>query len=230
MNEHDFLAACRHGHREAALYFLNQDDFDVNERFPCGVSGTPAPGLYLAAQEGHVGVIEVLLKSKELNVDQTLWDGSTALFIASQEGHTEVVETLLKDKRVNVNHRLKDGSTALFMAAQEGHFDIVKMLLGYGADDRLGWRYWKLFSKSPLAIAQHQRTAFWRSDAAKRAEYGRITTLFKEQRSQSKKRRQTSQPQHIKPIETARETQVSVDMSALKVHIDMPSSQDGSAK
>ncbi|WP_196221141.1 ankyrin repeat domain-containing protein [Sansalvadorimonas verongulae] len=209
---------------------MDHDDFDINEQFSCGVCGTPVHGLYLAAQKGHAGVIEVLLTSKGLNVDQTLSDGSTALFIAAQEGHAGVIKTLLKDGRVNVNHRLNDGSTALFIAAQECHFDVVKMLLGWGADEKLEWRYSRFFSKSPLTMAKDQKGECSRSDSAKRSEYDRIIMLLQEQRSQPWKRRKISQPEHIKPIEAAKEPPVSIDMSTLRVKIDMPSSQDGSKK
>ena len=60
-NEHEFLAACRTGNVEAVQYFLDQDDFDPNEQLISGLSKTPVSGLFLAAQNGHHTVVEILI-------------------------------------------------------------------------------------------------------------------------------------------------------------------------
>ena len=62
---------------------------DVNVRDAEGRSG-----LWLAASEGHLSVLELLV-SEGANVDATSNDGKTALMIASYSGHLSVCEYLI---------------------------------------------------------------------------------------------------------------------------------------
>jgi cytohesin len=51
--------------------------------------------LILAAQNGHLAVVEALLKAGA-DAARATTDGRTALHLAAQNGHTAVVEALLK--------------------------------------------------------------------------------------------------------------------------------------
>ena len=62
-DEHEFLAACREGNMPAIEFYLAQPDFDVNTRWPSGISGKPTTGMYVAAYSGHIDVIHRLIES-----------------------------------------------------------------------------------------------------------------------------------------------------------------------
>ena len=102
---------------------------DVNLRNRFGT--TP---LFMASQNGHTGVVKLLLANKA-DVNAALkTDGRTPLFMASQNGHTWVVKLLLANKAdVNVA-RKTDDVTSLFAASYNGHTEIVKLLLAAGAN------------------------------------------------------------------------------------------------
>ncbi|MTI13959.1 ankyrin repeat domain-containing protein [Sansalvadorimonas verongulae] len=93
-DEHDFLAACRVGNVEAVHYFVDQVDFDVNEQFISGVSGILTQGLFVAAQNGHAGVVQILVNTSEIDINKTC-NRATPLFQAAQNGHAKVVLILL---------------------------------------------------------------------------------------------------------------------------------------
>ena len=65
--------------------------------------------MYIAAQEGHTSVVELLLKADGVDVNKGREDGATPLFIAAFQGHSSVVELLLKADGVDVNKEEKDG-------------------------------------------------------------------------------------------------------------------------
>jgi ankyrin repeat protein len=90
--------------------------------------------LYIASQNGHKDVVEVLL-ANGAKVDQALTtDGQTPLFTASTEGHKDVVEVLLA-KGANVHQATTDdGQTPLFAASIDGYKEVVKVLLANGAE------------------------------------------------------------------------------------------------
>ena len=75
--------------------------------------------LFIAAQEGHASVVELLLKADGVDVNKAREDGATPLYIAAREGHASVVELLLKADGVDVNKGDEDGATPLFIAAQK---------------------------------------------------------------------------------------------------------------
>ena len=93
--EHEFLAACREGNIPAVEFYLDDKDFDPNKNFPSGRTKKMIFGLYLAAHNGHDRVVQILVQTEGVNVNQAMEDGATPLFIASQNGHYNVVETLV---------------------------------------------------------------------------------------------------------------------------------------
>ena len=83
-----------------------------------------------AAFSGHDKVIEMVLKGKEVQVnDARVKDGTTPLFFAAQNGHDNVVNLLLKHEGIDVNKAKNDGATPLLIASQNGHGRVVELLL-----------------------------------------------------------------------------------------------------
>ena len=90
--------------------------------------------LYIAAAEGHLEVVRLLVESGA-NKDQGKTDtGSTPLHIAAAEGHLEVVRLLVESGANKDQSKTDDGATPLFIAAAEGHLEVVRVLVESGAN------------------------------------------------------------------------------------------------
>ncbi|ODM18803.1 hypothetical protein SI65_05420 [Aspergillus cristatus] len=103
--------------------------------------------LSLAAENGHKGVVKLLLE-KNANTQSMDEYGRTPLSLAAENGHEAVVKLLL-EKNANVESVDKGGWTPLIFAARNGHEAIVKLLLEKNANvesaDEGGW--------TPLSLA-----------------------------------------------------------------------------
>lgn len=91
------------------------------------VGGEPA--LVLAAREGSMRVLDVLLAAPGIHVDATAMNGNTALMMAAYKRNMPAVRALL-DKGAAVN---RTGWTPLHYAAAAGDDDITRLLLEHGA-------------------------------------------------------------------------------------------------
>lgn len=91
------------------------------------VGGEPA--LVLAAREGSMQVLDVLLAYPGINVDATAINGNTALMMAAYKGNMPAVHALLA-KGAAVN---RPGWTPLHYAAAAGDDAVVRLLLDRGA-------------------------------------------------------------------------------------------------
>ena len=89
------------------LVSTSSKGIDVNET---NDGTTP---LYIASQQGHLGVVKVLLAKKDIDVNQATRGGYTPLWIASQEGHG-VVKALLVAKDIDVNKARTDSGETPF--------------------------------------------------------------------------------------------------------------------
>ncbi|RYN72660.1 hypothetical protein AA0120_g12741 [Alternaria tenuissima] len=88
--------------------------------------------LFIAAEQGNVGVIEVLLdKGADVNAQGGRY--GNALQAALEKGYTEIA-TLLLDKDADVNAQGGLYSNALQAAAARGHKEMATLLLDKGAD------------------------------------------------------------------------------------------------
>jgi ankyrin repeat protein len=92
------------------------------------VGATP---LYIAAKEGHVAVVKLLLE-KGAAIEAKADDGCTPLSIAAFNGHADLVALLL-ERGAAIEGKHKDSVTPLEMAAQQGHLEVVRRLLEKGA-------------------------------------------------------------------------------------------------
>lgn len=88
--------------------------------------------LMLAAEEGHIEIVRLLLdKGTKINVRDK--GGATALTYAAYENKSGVVKLLL-ERGADPNLPGSHGRTALFFAACKGYVDIVKDLIAKGAN------------------------------------------------------------------------------------------------
>lgn len=71
-------------------YILNLDGADANV-----VDDKNCTPIYIAAQGGHSGIVELLIR-REANVNIARNNGETTLYSAARYGHTKVVELLIQ--------------------------------------------------------------------------------------------------------------------------------------
>jgi ankyrin repeat protein len=83
--------------------------------------------LHLAAQHGHVQVVERLLKNEADPKIKAQFD-KTPLHLAAQHGHVQVVELLLQ-KNADPDIKDKEGNNPLLIAAEKGYVKVVELLL-----------------------------------------------------------------------------------------------------
>ncbi|XP_063076013.1 transient receptor potential cation channel subfamily A member 1a [Engraulis encrasicolus] len=110
--------------------------------------------LHLASRNGHVRVVELLLRRGALC--QSDYKGWSCLHHAAAGGYTQTMVTLLGSHVKLLDKADDDGNTALHLAAREGHAVAVRLLLRRGAQ--------MLLNKSDAsflheAIHNHRREA-----------------------------------------------------------------------
>ena len=97
--------------------------------------GDHAAPIHLATANGHLRVIQTLLKDN-VNVDSVDKDGMTPLHIAASLGKVEIVRLLLSHG-ANVHAVDKDGWTPLSLTWTD---EVVDLLRDYGASDEVNLR------------------------------------------------------------------------------------------
>ena len=136
-------AAAAFGARAAAAVLIRAGaDIDSDGNF--GHVPTPA---YIAAVQGHVGILEELHSAGTPEALQTFHTavehtGATPLYGAAASGHASTVRFLLEHAkatlevplRASVTDAKKNGSTPLWVACYNGHAEVVGALLDAGAD------------------------------------------------------------------------------------------------
>jgi len=94
--------------------------------------------LIIAAQQGQVEVIRLLLACEGVSVNQARTDGGFPLYIACQYNHIEVVRLLLAaHAQVNQVTDLDGRWSACHISAAAGHAQLLEMLFEAGADVEL---------------------------------------------------------------------------------------------
>eukprot|EP01084_Bolivina_argentea_P149008 260391_1 len=104
--------------------------------------------LCIAAQNGHVEVVRVLLSHSNTDIDYQTLTGDTPLYTACHQNHSEVVELLLhptnliddekednkQRKGANINLAKHDGCTPLWIASSKGNIECIELLIKYDAE------------------------------------------------------------------------------------------------
>jgi len=101
------------------------------------------PAVQLAAEEGHEGVVELLLGRNDVKPNMPDDFGQTPLSSAAAKGHDGVVRLLLGREGVNPDMPDKNRRTPLSWATGKGHDGVVELLLereevNPGMPDKLG--------------------------------------------------------------------------------------------
>ena len=110
-----------------------------------GQTTTP---LIIAARNGHVKVVRLLLEHFDVNIEEVgtvkfdgyVIEGATALWCSAGAGHDGVVRTLL-EAGADVNHATFSNSTPLRAACFDGRLDIVRHLIDNKADLHIPNKY-----------------------------------------------------------------------------------------
>ena len=105
--------------------------------------------LSIAAERGHMILVELLLSRNDVDVDHKNSQGDVPLSSAAKYGHTAAVRTPLGKEDVDVNYQTPRGYAPLHLAAEEGHYDVVELLLQHNVE--IDAR--DIFANTPLSLA-----------------------------------------------------------------------------
>ena len=118
------------GNKEEVKRLLNSEGIHVNYRDSDGVT------LLTTAIKGRNKVwnkvVDLLLKEKDIDVNQADQDGHTPLHIAVLMENCKAVELLLGHEGIQIDLANEYGETPLILASEWGHLEIAKLLLGAG--------------------------------------------------------------------------------------------------
>lgn len=92
-----------------------------------------ASALWLACQDGHVEVADLLINHGADVNKPTSNSRRRPIHQAAQNGHLKVIE-LLRDRGADLDAGESDGATPLWIASQQGFIDIVNILLAQQAN------------------------------------------------------------------------------------------------
>lgn len=101
---------------------------DINMR-----SLTGSCPLHVAARKGSLPLVQLLLATPKVRMDQQDDEGYTPLMVAALNGHSDVVKELLIF-RADPDQTLGNGETALHLASNCSSKGVFSALLEYGAD------------------------------------------------------------------------------------------------
>lgn len=116
------------GDVEAFEAFVASEDVNASDE-----NGWTA--LHIAARNGNVEIIRLLLAQTNLDVNAKNKWKSTPLMIAAGSGNLDVLDLLLRHPRTAIDMQAEYyRRTALIEAAVQGHISVVKTLVAHGAN------------------------------------------------------------------------------------------------
>ncbi|KAI8718108.1 HET domain-containing protein [Fusarium sp. LHS14.1] len=116
--------AASEGHVSVVQAFLNMGHFDVNAPMAYSDKCVESTLLSLAAEGGHMGVVELLLSHPAIEAYKRDIEGQTPLAMAAWRGHTAIDRRLLAVEEVDPNSRDIRGWTPLHMAVAAKDFSM----------------------------------------------------------------------------------------------------------
>jgi ankyrin repeat protein len=134
---HALHFAAQRGSAQIVDSFLQRPEITINVQDDKGF----AP-LHLAAQQGHLGVVERLLQLKGPS-QLALVDGAAnrSVHLTSESGHPKEEMLLeLAATELNINGTNNDGNTPLHLASKEGHVKVVQVLLEHIGESSFNWK------------------------------------------------------------------------------------------
>ena len=91
--------------------------------------------LYIAAQAGHVEIVEMLLAAKA-DIHSRDDKGMTPLHGAASNGRAQTLEYLISSG-ADIGAVSKQGATPLYLAAKNGHTEVIRALIAAGANENM---------------------------------------------------------------------------------------------
>jgi len=144
----DLFAACSSGDIKTVRAILTVDKTVAKIARD---HNSDATALMTACYHGYYQIVQELLHTRKIDVNEQNYHGLSALHMAAQAGHANIVDLLLKQD-IDVDLRAEDGITALYCAVEKGHEDVVEKLLATFADVNLANRD----NETPLMQSCHR--------------------------------------------------------------------------
>jgi hypothetical protein len=132
------LQAAHFGHRDIVQTILTWTNNNPHSSSILASSLVEMPNsnmttpLMRAAQEGHVGIVDDLLRVGA-NPNRINHGRMAALTLASQRGHVKVCQSLIK-AGADLDARTHQDSTSLLLACKRGHVNVVRLLVSSGCE------------------------------------------------------------------------------------------------
>ncbi|NLI78371.1 MAG: hypothetical protein GX442_18280 [Candidatus Riflebacteria bacterium] len=139
--------ACQRGHQDAVSLFLQ-----VKPKLNVTTRKNHDSPLFLAAVNGHAGIVELLLKAGA-NAEVRNEQGDAPLHGAVRARHVKVMEILL-DHGADIDGKNFMGETPLHITAHLGDFDLATRLLTYGAHPDEEDRHFRTFIDAAVRAGQ----------------------------------------------------------------------------
>ena len=86
--------------------------------------------ILIACQKGHLEIVKFLVRTQDIDINESNSYGFTPLFLSAGKGHIEVVKFLLTVPNIDINLWTQGEVTPFSNACENGHVAIVKLLAG----------------------------------------------------------------------------------------------------
>ncbi|XP_039133156.1 LOW QUALITY PROTEIN: ankyrin repeat-containing protein At5g02620-like [Dioscorea cayenensis subsp. rotundata] len=127
--------AARAGNATQVTKLISECDESLLKEFVSKQNQDGETALYVAAENGHVEVVQEILKvSDVLSAGIKATNSFDAFHIAAKQGHLDVLKEMLRAFPALDMTTSTSNSTALDTASTQGHIDIVNLLLETGAN------------------------------------------------------------------------------------------------